>query len=135
MKYKTTPLLIISISLLLIGVYCLVSGAGGNLGGLIVILSIILAGICFTLYYFSSKLFKTNLWQQVVAEFILIIIAVFVYYTTNEKICLHIPQNFQGHIIVVWGVENKPKLKTRNILSPNIDINVPESGILFISSK
>ncbi len=135
MKYKITPLLIISIGLVLIAIYYMVSGEGGNLGGLVVLLSIFIAGICFTLYYFSGKIFKTNLWQQFIAESLLVVIAVFIYYRINERIFLHLPQNFQGHIIVVWGVEKKPKLKTRNIFSPKIDINVPESGIIFTSNK
>ena len=48
---------------------------------------------------------------------------------------LYVPHNFHGYIILVYGVDKKPKLQTNNLLSPNIDITVPESGIIFTSNK
>ena len=135
MKYKITPLLIISIGLILFGIYFFVSGRGGNLGPMVGIISAISGIICLLPYFLLRRVFKLNIWRQIITELFLILIAVFIYYRGNEKVILHLPRNFQGHIFVVYGVDNKPKLQAKGFFSHNIDIDVPESGIIFTSTK
>jgi hypothetical protein len=48
---------------------------------------------------------------------------------------LHIPKNFNGYVILVYGVDGKPKLESNNILNSNVDITVPTSGIILTSDK
>jgi hypothetical protein len=135
MKYRITPLIIVSLGLILFAIYLLISGRGGNLGPLVGIVSIIAGILCLLPYFLFRKVFKLNIGRQIVTELFLIIIVAFIYYRVNEKVILHLPRNFQGHILVVYGVDNNPKLQTKNIFNPNIDVDVPESGIILTSTK
>ena len=72
---------------------------------------------------------------MIITELLLIIIIGLIYYRSNEKVILHIPKNLHGYVMIVYGVDKKPELKSSNILSPDIDLTIPQSGIIFTSTK
>src|SRR6188508_2862062 len=74
MKLKFTPLIIVAVLSILFGLYFFLSGKGGNLGGLVFIISIFIGSICLLLYVGFRKLFKTKIWKQVLTELLLIIL-------------------------------------------------------------
>jgi len=130
-KFKFTPLLIISIVLVTYGIYFIFSGKGGNLGPPAGMIIIFIGLICLLPYYIFRKLFKTNVKKQSLTELLLVIVIVFVYYRSGENLVLHVQPNYQGYIILVYGAGKKPTPQKKNFLSPDIDIMVPGSGIIF----
>lgn len=134
MKLKPTPFLLVAACFIVIAAWAIFSGYGGNQIGLLVYFCVFGCLLFFGLYYISSRLFKRQFLKQFIIEFIFVIIIAFVYYRQDEKLVLHIPRSFQGHILVVYGVPNEPKLETRNLLRPLIDITVPPSGIIYTST-
>jgi len=135
MKLKFTPLLILSIVLILLGIPFILTLVGGNLGPLVGMLIIAAGLICLLSYFFLRKVFQTKVKNQVITELLLISIILLIYYRGHDNVILHIPKNFQGYVMLVYGVDKKPKLKSINILSPNIDLTIPQSGIIFTSTK
>jgi len=134
MKLKLTPLIIVAGISILFGSYVMFFGKGGNLGGLVLIISIFIAGVCLLLYFGFRKLFKTKIWRQVLLELLLIIIVGYFYYKKNGRLVLHVPANFTGYIIVVYGADKKSELPAPGLLKANIDITVPDSGVILTSS-
>jgi hypothetical protein len=110
-------------------------GKGGNLGGLAVIVCIFTAGLSFLLFIGLRKIFKEKVWWQSITELLLISIVVFFFYKQNGKLVLQVPRHFQGYLFVVYGVDSKPTLQKTSFLKANIDVTVPNSGIIFTSSK
>jgi hypothetical protein len=135
MKFRITPLLILSIALILFGIPFILNLIGGNLGPPVGMLLIVVGLICLLLHFILGKFFKTKFRNQFIAELSLIIIIGLIYYRYNEKVILHLPKKFQGYITLVYGADKKPKLQGNNILTPNIDLTVPPSGIILTSSK
>lgn len=135
MKLKFTPLLILVIGLVLFGTLLIFTPVGGNLGPMVGILIWTAGLICLLFYFFLRRVFQTKVRNQVITELLLIGIIGFIYYRGNEKVILHIPKTFHGYAMLVYGVDKKPKLKSNNIWSPNIDLTVPQSGIIFTSTK
>lgn len=135
MKIRFTPYLIVSLSLILLGLIYILSGTGGNLGPLVGML-IIAVGLLFLILHFISRKAnqKKSRWKVIIQLLVLTVLALF-YFKFSEKIVLHIPKNFYGYVYLIYGVENKPKLQTNNFLSSNIDLTVPSSGIIFTSDK
>ena len=135
MKLKFTPLIIVAVISILYGLYIFLSGQGGNLGGLVLLISFFIGAICLLLYFGFRKLFKTKIWKQVITELVLIIIAASFYYKENGRLVLHVPPHFKGYIIVVYGADKKPKLPAPGLVKADIDITVPNSGIILTSSR
>jgi hypothetical protein len=135
MKLKLTPTLIVSIILILFGIYFILSGIGGNLGPPVGMIIIGVGLIFLLLHFLLRKVFKTKIRNQFITELLLLILIGFFYFKNNEKVILHIPKNFQGYIILVYGVDGEPKLESNNIFNSNVDITVPTSGIILTSNK
>jgi len=133
MKIKITPLLIASIILLLYAIWFIVFiREFGTLFGMILIL---IGLICLILYFAFRKIFKIKIWRQVLTETVILLLVAFSIYRYNTKTFLHIPVDFQGYIIIVYGVDNTTKIRNTNLLSPITHVSVPENGIIFTSNK
>ena len=135
MKLKFTPLIIVAVISILYGLYIFLSGQGGNLGGLVLLISFFIGAICLLLYFGFRKLFKTKIWKQVLTELLLIILVAYLYYKENGRLVLHVTPHFKGYIIVVYGADKKSKLPAPGLLKGDIDITVPDSGIILTSSR
>ena len=137
MKLTFTPLILTSVALLLYAIYYIIGmflyEKGGNLGGLVVLFCLFTAAIILFLSFGFRRLFKTKIWGQVVTELVLILIIGFLYYKKSGSLILHVPKNYSGYLVIVYGAEKKPKLTT-GFLNNNIDIIVPSSGIVLTSS-
>lgn len=135
MKYKITPLLVVSIVLILLGIYFILPTSDSNLAPLAGFLLVIAGISCLIPYFLLRTIFKTKIRVRIIIELCLLITGVFIYYQATEKIVLHVPHNFQGPILMIYGVDKKPELKAKHFFSRNIDITVPESGIIITSNK
>ncbi len=138
MKIKFTPLVIVSVGLLISAIYftfeIVRNEKGGNLGGLVVLVCIFTAAISLFLSLGLRKVFKTHIVRQVLLELVLIVIVAFLYYKNTGKLILHLPPDFKGYIIVVYGADKKPELPA-NLFKANTNITVPNSGIIMTSSE
>ena len=135
MKLKFTPLIIVAIIAILCAFYVLLSGSGGNLVGLFVIILGFIAGICGLFYFAFRKIFKTKIGKQVIAEIVLISLVAFIYFKKNGRLVLHLPVHHNKYIVVVYGVDAMDKLSSPGFLKANIDVTVPNSGIILTSSQ
>ena len=68
-------------------------------------------------------------------EVLLIIVIGFFIYKQTGKVVLHVPARFQGYIFLVYSVNNMPPLGKTSFLKADREVSVPNSGILFTSSK
>ncbi len=132
-NFRLTPLLILSIGFIVFGIFSLFTG--GNLGGLALIIGLLIAAFCFLIHKILLWVFKLNVLRLIITELLIIIVVSFVYYRINEIVTLHLPSNFTQHILIVYGVEGKPKMESDNFFTPNSDVTVPESGVIFTSSE
>jgi hypothetical protein len=107
----------------------------GNLSGSVVLLFIFSAAISMMLSRLLSKIFRANIWQQTLAELLLIIVFGFLIYKQTGKVVLHVPPKFQGYIFLVYSVHKKAPLQRTSFLKRHIEVLVPASGIIFTSSK
>jgi hypothetical protein len=99
MKFKITPLLVISIAILLYAIwFILFVGEFGTLFGMILIL---IGLICLILHFAFRKIFKIKIWRQVLTETVILLLVAFSIYRYNTKTFLHLPADFQGYIIIV----------------------------------
>ena len=108
---------------------------GGNLGPPIGGIIILLGFSCLFFTICLKKYCKEKFLNQIIIELVLIIIIVFCVYRKNEKILLHLPENFTGDIIVVYEVDKAPKLESTSFFNPNIHVKVPENGKIFTSNN
>ncbi len=135
MKIKPTPFLFAAVCPILFAAWGIIAGEGGNLIGLAVLICLVISFLFFALYYISSRVFKNNFRTRWIVESLLVLTMVFAYYRQNEKIVLHIPNGFQGYILVMYGVPGQPELKRRNLWSPMFDVDVPASGVIYTSTR
>jgi len=135
MKLKPTPLFLVSIGLILYGVYMLIFVDPGEEGwGTLFAMVIGGAGIAgLVVYAVLRAALKTKIWTQVGIETILIIGALYFGYRKSGIYEFHLPHNYRGYVIVVYGVDNASKLKTP-FYSNKIKFQVPLSGIILTSS-
>ncbi|HMJ47759.1 MAG TPA: hypothetical protein VK498_10525 [Ferruginibacter sp.] len=134
-KIKFTPLFICAACSILFAIIYIIWGRGGNLAGLGVIV-ILGTGICCLFIYFILRIiFKDKIRGQVITELLIILIAGFYYYSNNGEVILHLPPDFKGHLLFVFGVEKKQPLSRNSFFDPDIDIDVPASGIIITSSR
>jgi hypothetical protein len=134
MKYRPTPLLVLSIGLPILGVLIPLFGFGGNFGGLALVVGIGLAAICFLLYNVSRKIFHGRLGYQVTAELVLLVVGAFVFYKSTGELMLHVPRHYSGYIIVGYEAKGKPKLPSADFFASDVHVSLPSSGILLTSS-
>jgi len=134
-QLKPTPLLIVSIGLLLYGLYMLIFVDPGEEGwGTLFAMVIGVAGILgLIVYTFLRATLKTKIWTQVSIETVLIVGLLYFGYRKSGAFQFQLPHNYRGYVILVYGVENTPKLKTP-FYSNKIKLKVPESGIILTSS-
>lgn len=135
MKLKITPLFIASIGVIIFGFFYVFYRIDTTLGPLAGMLLMFLGVLCLGVYFILRIVFRTLLWLQLLAEIVLIIIVAFSSYKLSGKVLLHVPANFKGNILLIYGVDKKPKLKPSSFFNRNIDVVVPPSGIIFISNK
>ncbi|RKR84935.1 hypothetical protein BDD43_5188 [Mucilaginibacter gracilis] len=135
MKFKISLLLIASIGIFIWGAFYAYNRANSNSGPLPGILIMILGILCFGAYFILCIILRLSIRTQVTAEVMLIGIIAFSCYKLTRKVVLHVPGNFKGSIILVYGVDNQPRLQPRRFFYRNIDINVPQSGIILISNR
>jgi len=144
MKLKITPLLVVSVIIILCGIFYTLSGAGGNLGPLFGMIIIFKGAICLIPYFILKFIFKSNIRWRVIIELFLIVIIALVFYFNWKPIgfgfgplanqtTLRLPRSFHGHIILVYGVDKKLNPQAKNLSSQDVDIVVPGSGIIFTS--
>jgi hypothetical protein len=135
MKFKPTPLFLVSIGLLLYGLYMLIFVDPGEEGwGTLIAMVIGGAGIAgLVVYAILRAALKTKIWIQVGIETVLIIGVLYFGYKKSGFYEFHLPHNYRGYVIVVYGVDNASKLKTP-FYSNKIKLKVPSSGIILTSS-
>jgi len=134
-QLKPTPLLIVSIGLILYGLYMLIFVDPGEEGwGTLFAMVIGGAGILGLIVYAVLRAsLKAKIWTQVSIETILIVGLLYFGYRKSGAFQFQLPHNYRGYVILVYGVENTPKLKTP-FYSNKIKLKVPESGIILTSS-
>jgi hypothetical protein len=134
MKMKLTPLLVLSIGLILLGLVYIFGRSTSNLGPLVG-MAIVFAGVlCLLPYFLLRILFPVKVKNQVFTELFLILLISSIYYKFNEKILLHTPKDFKGDIVLIYDVTRAPALETKWFFNNNIDVTVPASGILLTST-
>jgi len=134
-RLTPTPLLIISIGLIFYGVYMLIFVDPGEegWGSVIALVSGGMGIFSFIVHTILRVLFKTKIWTQVGIETVLILGILYFGYTKSGAFQFQLPHNYRGYVILVYGVDNTPKLRTR-FYSNKIKLKVPESGIILTSS-
>ena len=85
------------------------------------------------IYAILRATLKKKVWTQVGIEAILIIGILYFGYKKYGIYEFHLPHNYRGYVIVVYGVYKAPKLKTP-FFSNKIKFKVPLSGIILTSS-
>jgi hypothetical protein len=135
MKIKPTPFLFAAACPILFAAWSIISGEGGNLIGLVVLICLVISFVFFALYYISSRVFKDKFRTRWIVEFLLVLAILFAYYRQNEQIVLYVPNGFQGYIIIMYGVPGQPKLVRRNMWSPRFEVDVPPSGVIYTSTN
>ena len=134
-KIRPTPLFIISIGLILVGLYLLISGDKGEEGWgyLSALVFIGLGGAGLFVYVSLRSIFKAKIWRQSFAEIALILILLYIGYKRKGSYLFQLPHNYRGYVILVYGIEKAPKLK-KTFYSNKTKIAVPASGIMLTSS-
>lgn len=113
-KLKLTPLLLVSTALVLYGLYMLIFVDPGVEGwGTLFAMVTGGAGIAgLVIYGILRAIFKTKIWRQVVIEAVLIVGVWYFVYKKTGNYEFHLPHNYRGYVIVVYGVDNASKLRT-----------------------
>jgi len=135
MKFKFTPLLIISLGLILVGLFYMFSGVGGNLGPLAGMLLIAVGLVSLLPYFILRKVFNTNTKAQLIAELALVVVILFVLSISKEKVVLHVPRNYKGYIVITYEAAGKPKFTAANWFDRDVNLTVPPSGLIYTSDK
>ena len=136
--FKPTPLLIISIGTIIYAAYLLVFNnnvhdpEGWSI--LAAISFFVGAIIGLTLYFILRVVFKKKMWTQVVTELLIITAFVFFVYKETGYKSLEASPNYNGFVMLIYGVGNAPKL-SKPIFSNKIEIKIPKSGIVVTSSS
>ncbi len=135
MKFKPTPLFLVSIGLILYGLYMLIFVDPGEEGwGTLFAMVIGSAGIVgLIVYAILRATLKAKIWKQVGVEIFIILGLLYFGYRKSETYQFRLPHNYRGYVILVYGVDNAPKLKTP-FYSNKIKFIVPSSGIILTSS-
>jgi hypothetical protein len=136
MKFKPTPLFIVSIGLILFGLYMLLFVDPGEEGwGTLFTMMIGGAGIAgLVIYVIFRATFKTKVWTQAGIEIILIISVLYFGYKKNGHYEFHLPHNYRGYVLLVYGVDHAPKMK-KPFYTNKIKLSIPVSGIILTSSS
>lgn len=136
MKLKPTPLFLASAGLILYAVYLLIFADPGEEGwGTLAALVLGGAGIVgLVVYALMRSFFKTRIWTQVITEVILIGGLFYFVYKKSGKYAFRLPHNYRGYVILVYGVDDAPKLTTI-FYSNRIKLSVPPSGIILTSGS
>jgi hypothetical protein len=134
-QLKPTPLFIISIGLILYGLYILFFvDAGAEGWGTLFAFVIGGAGILGLIIYAILRVtLKRRIWTQVGIEIILIVGLIYLSYRKSGIYEFNLPHNYRGYVVVVYGVDKAPRLRTP-FYSNKIKFNVPLSGIIVTSS-
>jgi hypothetical protein len=133
-RIKPTPLFIISIGLILFAIYTLLffkDPEGWGILGAIIFVSGGLIGLI--IYLVLRVLCKTKVWTQIILEIIIIASLIFYDFKRDSFKEIEIPTNFNGFVLIIYGVQNSPKL-TIPFYSNKVKLNIPESGIISTSS-
>jgi hypothetical protein len=136
MKLKPTPLFLVSIGLILYGFYMLIFVDPGEEGwGTLFAMVIGGAGIGgLVVYAILRAALKTKVWTQVLIETFLILGLLYFGYRKSGAYQFRLPHNYRGYVILIYGVDNAPKLRTP-FYSNKIRFQVPVSGIILTSSS
>ncbi len=136
MRLQTSPLFFFSIGLVCYGVFRLRSipaeyeYMGETALGLIWIgagiLSLIIHGI-------FRLTFKEQVRRQRLVELMLVLTILFTLYKKNGGHQFILPHNYQGYVIILYGVDKAPKLR-RPFYSNKTYVKIPSNGIVFTSS-
>lgn len=135
MKLKYTPLFIASIGVIVFGFYYMFYKWDSSIGPLGGILVMLLGVLCLGVNIIFRIIFRTLFFLQITSELLLIVIIAFSCYKLSLKVQLHVPPNYKGTIILVYGVNSAARLKPPHFFYRNIDVYVPPSGIVFIHNK
>jgi len=135
MRLKITPLFISSIGVIIFGFFYIFYKWNSSLGPLAGLLLMCCGFLCLGVYFILRIVFRPRIWLQLLCEIILIIFVSFSSYKMSRKVVLYIPAGFRGNIVLIYGVRNSPKLKPAGFFERNIQIRVPQSGIVLISNK
>jgi len=135
MKFRITPLLIVSIGIIIYGLLLIFAGIGGNMGPMFGFMFVPVGVLVLIIYFILRGIFRASFWRQFLIESILLGVISLSYYRVHERILLHITPEFQGYIVLVYGVNNKPEIKNNSLFNPDIDILVPDNGIILTSSN
>ena len=137
MKLHTSPLFFFSIGLLCYGVYILSSSPAEyeyleeKISGLIWISA---GALSLLIYGIFRVTFKKRAKRQRIVEFILVSVILFTLYKKNGGHQFTLPHNYQGYVIILYGVDKAPKLK-RPFYSNRTYVKIPSNGVVFTSSK
>jgi hypothetical protein len=133
MKYKPTPLNISSVIVIGFTIYAAINpgSEGWGILGLIYIFPFALLGLFID--FLIQKFSKRYVWV-LISEFILIGLLVFGYFLTERKKILILPNNFNNHIVIIYGIETAPRLPI-SFLTWNYIVKIPKNGILLTSTK
>lgn len=134
-QIKPTPFFLTSTILFVYGLYALLFFDPGEegWGTLAAIIFCVVGVINFILYAILRVIFKARIWFQVGIEVIVIIGLLYFGYKESGVIEFQLPHKFRGNIVIVYGVDNAPKLN-KPFYSNKIKLNVPPSGIILTSS-
>jgi hypothetical protein len=135
MRFKISPLFAASIGVVIFGFFYIFYQIDSSLGPLAGILLMFCGFLCLGIYFILCIVFRTKFWLQFLSEIVLIILISFSSYKMSGKVLLHIPAKFNGNIMLVYGVDKRPKLRSLSFFYRNIDVVVPPSGIVLIANK
>ncbi|QEC53616.1 hypothetical protein EDD80_12418 [Anseongella ginsenosidimutans] len=134
MKFKLTPLFLLSSGLILYGLYMLIFHVGGNgLGGLVPFLLGGAGAIGLFIYAVFRVTLAKRVWVQVGIESLVILGILYFGYKKVGFYEFRLPHDYRGHVVLVYGVDHAPALKTP-FYSNKIKMVVPPSGVLLTSS-
>lgn len=136
MNLKPTPLFLASIGFVCYGIYKLFSVPPEYeyLEEKIWAIVIIGAGVLSLILYSIFRIaFKKNVGKQCVVELILVSAVLFILYKKNGSYQFCLPNNYKGWVVILYGVEDAPKLK-RPFYSNKTYVQVPLNGVILTSS-
>jgi hypothetical protein len=135
MKYRPTPLNILSTLVIISSVWELVENEGGAFGfgvlWVIIATGISVFGLFIDLIIqkFSSRYY----WILGIETLLILVAATLYYYSQRTKTLVISDLPTIKHIVTVYGVDNRPKLSDK-LLPWSYKIRVPDDGIILTSS-
>jgi hypothetical protein len=135
MKFKPTPLFVVSAGIILYGLYMLffVDPDEEGWGWVYAMLICGVGAFGMVVYGALRAILRKEVWIQVGVETVFILGILYVDYKQNGAYQFRLPHAYRGNVILVYGVEQAPMLKTR-FYSNKIKLEVPPSGIILTSS-